>query len=319
MKQGSAHACLCWRAHYVLKSSSAFTLLEVCVAAVILAMIGAQMYQLASVSRQNFMLSKNYIEADKKLYSEIAFARQAAQQYTWCDVLYGIDLDTSFNRNAVVYDVANLNNRSFCADSAYLSSPVSVYRPPLFLSASGGEKCFAYNKNDLTGGVPSSSAIPVEVGTLQRQLNSDDTCTRTVGSAYTDTNQYPDYKPWDLFYQRCRTDMGNNSYDPTGTLYPDQTLTSDPIVGSLVSQLVGHAKANNLMVKQYNNSAVDIKQTHRILLFYSIFYNLNTRDVGSGATEADACAASTESAPLSGCRSITRVVFIDAPVARWCS
>ena len=319
MKQGSAHACLYWRAHYVLKGRSAFTLLEVCVAAVVLAMIGAQMYQLASVSRQNFVLSKSYIEADKKLYSEIAFARQAAQQYTWCDVLYGIDLDASFNRNAVVYDVANLNNRSFCADSSYLSSPVSVYRPPLFLSASGEAKCFAYNKNDLTGGVPSASAVPLEVGTLQRQLNSDDTCTRTVGIAYTDTNQYPDYSPWDLFYKKCRTDMGNNSYDPTGTLYPTQALTSDPVVGNLVVQLVSHARANNLMVKQYNNSRVDIKQTHRILLFYSIFYNLNASDAGSGATEADACAASTESAPLSGCRSITRVVFIDAPVARWCS
>ena len=54
MKQGSAHAYLDWRANYVLKGSSAFTLLEVCVAAVVLAIIGAQMYRLSSVSRQNF-------------------------------------------------------------------------------------------------------------------------------------------------------------------------------------------------------------------------------------------------------------------------
>jgi hypothetical protein len=72
------------------------------------------------------------------------------------------------------------------------------------------------------------------------------------------------------------------------------------------------------MVKQYNNSKVDIKQTHRILLFYSIFYNVNASDATKGTTEADACAASTVAAPIGGCRSITRVVFIDPPVARWC-
>jgi hypothetical protein len=133
-----------WRVSYDADPSgdaSAFTLLEVCLAAVILAFLGAQMYQLSSLSRQNFVLTKNYLEADKKLYSEIAFARQAAQQYTWCDVFYGVDYDSDYVRIPdyvrIAHNAANLDRRSFCADSAYLSSPVNVYRPPLFLSVSG--------------------------------------------------------------------------------------------------------------------------------------------------------------------------------------
>ena len=77
-----------------IKGAVGFSLIEVCVAAVVLAIIGAQMYQLSSLTNENFRDAKNYLEADQKLFSEIAFARNAALRYTWCNVLYGIDLDS---------------------------------------------------------------------------------------------------------------------------------------------------------------------------------------------------------------------------------
>jgi hypothetical protein len=311
------------------REASAFSLVEVCLAAVILAFIWAQMYLLSRLSSQNFVLTKNYLQADKKLYSEIAWARQAAQRYTWCDVLYGVDYDAStFERNQVAYDSQSLNRRSFCADSMYLSSPVRVYRTPLYLGTTADVMCYAYSITDLSNGVPSASAIPVGVGSLRRITTGDgaqynDSCYRytkaSSSSLLYDKDNYPDYFPFYLFKTKCRTDMGDNSYDSTGTI-SGQTVNSDPVVGNLVEQLVGHAKANNIMTKQYNNSRVDRKQTHRIQLAYSIFYNFNASDATDGSSEDQACAAAAQSAsaPMGGCRSITRVVFIDAPVARWC-
>jgi Tfp pilus assembly protein PilV len=307
------------------REASAFSLVEVCLAAVILAFIGAQMYQLSSLSRQNFVLTKNYLEADKKLYSEIAWARQAAQRYTWCDVLYGVDYDTnSFERNPVAFNSDLLNNRSFCPDNQYLTSPVRVYRPPAILSTLLNDTCYAYSSIYLTNGVPSASAIPQAIGVLYRHYipatgyQQFDYCVRFT--AFNNKTKFPEYSPWYRFKEICRIDMGDNSYDPTGTTYLTQNLNSDPIVGNLVFQLVNHAKANNIMTKQYNNSRVDRKQTHRIQLAYSIFYNFNASDATDGSTEKEACAAAAQSAsaPMGGCRSITRVVFIDAPVARWC-
>jgi len=285
------------------KSLAAFSLIEVCVAAVILAMIGAQLYQLSSLTRENFQATKEYLEADQKLYSEIAFARNAALRYTWCDVLNGVDQDaTTFERKVVIN-----NNYSkvadFCADEFYAKAPASVYKPPYILTQtdpsidSASRKCYGFEQG---------KTVLLPIGTLKIVAGSQDACERLP--AYNDTAKYQEYKPWDLFLAKCRVDMGNNTYEPTrlvtqfpelkadGTRQADRVpAESDPIVGNLVKQLEAHAVKNNVMTKYYNRSSIDQKLIHRIVLFYTVSLKVK------GTT-----------------RTVTRVLYLTAPIAAWC-
>lgn len=270
------------------KSLAAFSLIEVCVAAIILAIIGSQMYQLSSLTRENFRLTKDYLEADQKLYSEIAFARNAALRYTWCDVLNGVDQDATTKERKVI----NNNNYSkvadFCADEFYAKAPVSVYKPPYILTQTdpsiedASRKCYGFEQGN-------TDLLPI--GTLKIIAGSQDSCERF--SAYNDTAKYQEYKPWDLFLAKCRVDMGNNTYEPT-QLVPE-FAESDPIVGNLVAQLRAHAEKNNVMTKYYNKSSIDQKLIHRIVLFYTVSLEVK------GTT-----------------RTVTRVLYLTAPVAAWC-
>ena len=283
---------------------AAFSLLEVCIAAVVLAIIGAQMYQLSSLTRENFQEAKNYLDADQKLYSEIAFARNAAQRYTWCDALStnGVDQDATYERKTVTND-AYSKIADFCADEFYKKAPASVYKPPYILTQTdsgitgGDRKCYSLQ----------NGTTAVAIGTLKIVKGSEDKCERD--SAHSDATTYPEYMPWVEFLKKCQEDMHNNTYEPTQsltqfpeyksdgkTLHPDRTpAESDPIVGNLVKQLRAHAENNKVMTKYYNRSSIDQKMTHRIVLFYTVNLDVN------GAT-----------------RSVTRVLQLTAPVAAWC-
>lgn len=286
-----------------VKGLAAFSLIEVCVATVILAIIGSQMHQLSRLTSENFRATKDYLDADRKIYSEIAFARTAAQQYTWCNVLNGIDMDPETFARKAVANSSYSKISDFCADSFYSSAPASVYRPPYILTQTDpalsgvDRKCYGFMQG-------SSDLLPI--GTLKIEAGKQDRCERST--AYVDTSLYSEYKPWELFRAKCKEDMHNNSYEPTRTVtqFPEKKsdgsnqadrtpAEKDPIVGNLVNQLEKHARYNNVISHYYNKSSVDLKMSHRILLFYTV--NLYVK----GAT-----------------RSITRVLYLTAPVAAWC-
>ena len=285
------------------KSLAAFSLIEVCVAAIILAIIGSQMYQLSSLTRENFRLTKDYLEADQKLYSEIAFARNAALRYTWCDVLNGVDQDATTKERKVIINNNYSKVADFCADEFYAKAPVSVYKPPYILTQtdpsidSASRNCYGFEQGN---------TVLLPIGTLKIIAGSQDSCERFP--AYNDTAKYQEYKPWDLFLAKCRVDMRNNTYEPTqlvtefpefkadGTRQADRVpAESDPIVGNLVAQLRAHAEKNNVMTKYYNKSSIDQKLIHRIVLFYTVSLEVK------GTT-----------------RTVTRVLYLTAPVAAWC-
>ena len=284
----------------------AFSLLEVMVASIILAMLGLGMLNLSNLSRRNFRATQNYLDANNILNAEIAFATQAAQQYTWCDVLYGgFFSSVTFTRNAIAS--TDSTRYRFCGDNFYQENPVLVYNPPyvLTLAREATPRCYSYQNNDTT-------LAPVAIGAFNSGNASQfqqDSCTRDA--AHLNTATFPDYSPWLLFRNIChtafyaypRTNTGNNNESNNGR---------NPLVGNLVDQLVGHAGLQGLITTSYNNSSVDQNQTNRILLFYTINYSLSGAGVTAGTTQATACADS------SGCRSITRAVIIDPPVAKWC-
>lgn len=293
-----------------VKDMLAFSLIEVCISAVILAIIGAQMYRLSSLTRDNFKEAKNYLEADNKIYSEIAFARNAALRYSWCDALIGVDQDPlTFERKTVV-NSSYSKISDFCADEFYAKSPVSVYRPPYILTETDStvqaqnRKCYGFDQAQANLEPAKINLLPI--GSLKIVAGSQDKCERD--SNHLDEVKYPEYKPWDLFLQKCREDMNNNSYEPTRTvdLFPEKRwdgstqpnrvpAEKDPIVGNLVKQLEGHAQKNNIMTRYYNRSSIDLKISHRIILFYTV--NLDIK----GTT-----------------RSVTRVLYLNAPLATWC-
>lgn len=288
------------------KRPQGFSLLEVIVASVILSMLGLGMLNLSDLSRRNFRATQNYLDANNILNAEIAFAIQSAQQYTWCDALYGGFFSTlTFTRNTIAS--TDTTRYRFCGDNFYQENPVLVYNPPyvLTLPKESPSRCYSYANND-------TSTPPVAIGTFNSgnaSLFQQDSCTRYA--AYPNTATHPNYSPWLLFRNIChttfygypRTNTGNNNESNNGR---------NPLVGNLVSQLVGHAGLQGLITTSYNNSSVEQNQTNRILLFYTINYSLSGSGVTAGTTQAAACAGG------SGCRSITRAVIIDPPVAKWC-